>query len=132
PPHGTFPGCQPGITLRDSTDPIEAAHTAAHEIGHSLRLIHYANVDNPGRSDIWAHRCLMHPIVGINTSPPPLSVVRATVGYGNLANGTPSTGQLLMTKPRADVRQSDEINTLRLAQAANTFAPVHRAPPPGP
>lgn len=123
PAHGTFPGCQAGITLRDSADPIEAAHTAAHEIGHALRLIHYANVNNPGRPDIWAHRCLMHPIVGVSTAAPS-SVARADVGYGTLANGVASTGQLLMTKPRAGVQQSDEINVLRAAQIANTFAPI--------
>lgn len=121
--HGTFPGCQAGITLRDAADPLEAAHTAAHEIGHALRLIHYADVNNPGRPDIWAHRCLMHPIVGISTAPPS-STVRAIVGYGVFLDGTDATGQLLMTKPRAGVKQSDEINVLRAAQIANTFAPI--------
>lgn len=123
PPSGAFPGCQAGITVRDSTDPIEAAHTVAHEIGHSIRLIHYANVNNPGRGDIWANRCLMHPVVGISTNPPS-SIVRSDVGYGTLANGFACTGELLMTKPRADVRQSDEINQLRLAVVAGTFMPV--------
>ena len=123
PAHGAFPGCQAGITLRDAADPVEAAHTAAHEIGHALRLIHYGGVDAPGRGDIWANRCLMHPIVGISTNPPS-SVVRSDVGYGTLANGFACTGELLMTKPRNGVRQSDEINVLRNAQLANTFAPI--------
>lgn len=123
PPSGNFPGCQAGITVRDTTDPVEAAHTVAHEIGHVLRLIHYGGVNSPGRGDIWANRCLMHPVVGISASPPS-SVVRQIVGYGDLADGTPCTGQLLTTKPRDGVRQSDEVNVLRQAVRDGTFMPV--------
>ena len=67
-----FPGCQAGITVFLGADVPLVAHTAAHEIGHSLRLEHYGRGNgNNIRNDLWAHRCLMHNFVNIlNTDLP--------------------------------------------------------------
>jgi hypothetical protein len=130
-----FPGCQAGITFRDTPDLLEAAHTVAHEIGHSLRLQHYAlgngsnNSPNDIRHDIWAHRCLMHNIVGLGPGGDAGNRFKSTparirVGYGSLANGTALTGQLITTKDRAEIQQSDQVNVVRRAQEAGTCFPV--------
>lgn len=130
-----FPGCQAGITYRDSPDPIEASHTIAHEIGHSLQLQHYAlgngsnNSANDQREDIWAHRCLMYNIVGLVPGTPAgnrfrSSAARIEVGYGDLASGIPCTGQLLTTKERQGLQQSSQVDVLRQAARAGTCFPV--------
>jgi len=136
PPNGAFPGCQAGITVRDSTDPIEAAHTVAHEIGHALTLEHHGRGNPPERrEDIWAHRCLMYNIVGLSSSDDPTeptpnrfhnSVARTSVGYGDLASGVPSTGQLIMTKDITGIPQSSQVDLVRSAFASKSFAPVTR------
>ena len=49
-----FPGCQAGITFRDNADVAQVSATVAHEIGHSLRLSHYAGRNgNAVREEIW-------------------------------------------------------------------------------
>lgn len=125
-----FPGCQAGITVRDSNDILESSHTAAHEIGHALRLQHYDNGQGDRtRNDIWAHRCLMHNFVNlISTSGAAAvfknSVARTQVGYGNYADGRIMSGQLLTTKKIAKIFQGDQIEVLRESTRNQTFAPI--------
>lgn len=128
-----FPGCQAGITFRDTVDIREAAHTAAHEIGHSLRLQHYDNGQDgtPSniRNDIWAHRDLMHNFVNLITSSTandtfPNSPARAQVGYGSYSDGRVQAGELLGIKKLAKIRQSDQVNILRRAARSRSYAPI--------
>lgn len=125
-----FPGCQAGITLRDTNDLKEAAHTAAHEIGHSLRLEHYDNGQgNQTRNDIWAHRNLMHNFTNlISTSGAndvfPNSFSRTQVGYGRYNDGRIMTGEFLGIKRIARLRQSDQVHILRQSVRNRTYAPI--------
>jgi hypothetical protein len=129
-----FPGCQAGITVRDSNDIKESAHTTAHEIGHALRLIHYANgqAGTPStiRNDIWGHRNLMHNFINLITSSAagsdqfPNSSARAEVGYGRYSDGRRMTGQNLGIKKIAQIRQSDQVETLRTALRNRSYAPI--------
>ena len=134
-----FPGCQAGITFRDTVDLREAAHTAAHEIGHSLQLQHYDNGQQGSagppatpsrvRNDIWAHRDLMHNFVNLissggGTDVFPNSAARAQIGYGNYSDGRIMAGQLLGIKKIAKIRQSDQANRTRRAARNRSFAPV--------
>ncbi len=128
PASGAFPGCQAGITMRDSADLVEVAHTTAHEIGHALRLSHYHNRNGNGvRNDIWAHRCLMHNFVNLIATGGGTSKnsrARRRVGYGSYSDGRTMAGQLLMTKKLSKIRQSDQINVLRRATRNRSYAPV--------
>ncbi|MBX3244445.1 MAG: hypothetical protein KF685_08320 [Acidobacteria bacterium] len=129
-----FPGCQAGITVRDSADIKESAHTSAHEIGHALTLMHYADgqAGTPSdiRNDIWGHRNLMHNFVNlINSSAPgddrfPNSPARGQVGYGSYSDGRVMAGQNLGIKKISGIRQSDQVETLRTAIRNRTYAPV--------
>jgi hypothetical protein len=126
PPTATFVGAQAGITVADSADLILLAHTAAHEIGHALRLRHYGRSEQPRvRQDIWAHRALMHNFVDLISTGPHNSVDRADVGYGSYANGNISAGELITTKNREPrIPQSNEVDVARNAAIDATFAPV--------
>ncbi|HEY4329741.1 MAG TPA: zinc-dependent metalloprotease family protein [Phycisphaerae bacterium] len=116
-----FPGCQAGITVFLGNDVPLVAHTAAHEIGHSLRLEHYGRGNGANiRQDLWAHRCLMHNFVDLVAAALP-------VDYGTFASsGAASAGELLMTKGRAGIPQSEQINEMRRAMLNNSFMPVAR------
>ena len=122
PPSGAFPGCQAGITMRDSGDIKEAAHTTAHEIGHALRLAHYGNASRVER-DIWAQRCLMHNFINL-TRTAPSSAARVQVGYGRYSDGRIMAGELLMTKRVRRIRQSNQVSVLRRAARNRSYAPV--------
>ena len=140
-PARNFPGAQAGITFRDNADQHKLAHTIAHEIGHSLRLQHY-NLGNGSnnrptdqREDIWCHRCLMYNIVVLlPTIGHPgdfrannfykSSNERIDIGYGVWDDGRIATGQLLMTKLRDGIEQSDQVSIVRASANAGTCFPV--------
>jgi hypothetical protein len=124
-----FPGCQAGITVRVSGDMSLVAHTTAHEIGHALQLEHYGRGNGAQtRHDIWAHRCLMHNLVDLAVGAPPQTEPRTHVGYGRYSDGLVRAGQLLTTKQRSRISQSDQINTLRRALLNGSYKPVARGP----
>jgi hypothetical protein len=125
PPVGTFPGTEAGFTLAGgSGDLFLAAHTMAHEVGHSLRLQHYANRGNLNQmlDEIWANRNLMKNTMNmLGVSP------LHTVAYGNFADGSIRNGSWLGTKtiPTAgNLGQCDQINLMRQAANNNSYKPV--------
>jgi hypothetical protein len=135
PPSPGFVGAQAGITCRHTANDVEAAHTIAHEIGHALKLEHYAEGNGElgtwrdQRRDIWAHRCLMHNIVGLSTWEDPAAYYKSTaariqVGYGNISAGVPCTGQLIGTKRLSGIPQSDQIRVIRSAARRREYAPI--------
>jgi hypothetical protein len=71
----------------------------------------------------------MHNIVGLTANPNPAnryktSAARIVVGYGNYNDGTVATGQLIMTKQRAGIDQSNQVDVVRTSARAGTCFPV--------
>lgn len=113
-----------GTAVVDEADDVVATTLIAHEIGHAFTLDHYDSKDPPHvRNDIWAHRCLMHNFTNLVVNPPAETAVRTQVGYGTDTNGDANTGQLIMTKKRKEIRQSDQVDRARKGAETKQFAP---------
>ncbi|MBM3786568.1 MAG: hypothetical protein FJW30_19595 [Acidobacteria bacterium] len=123
PPEGAFPGCQAGITLRKFFDAQQMANIAAHEIGHSLRLIHYASRQRDDVIyEIYASRNLM-----LNTYDLPNNDAQTDIGYDAYLSGASQTGTQLGIKAIAtarNLRQSQQIRTLRRAVNRDSYKPL--------
>jgi hypothetical protein len=127
PPTTAFPGCQAGFTLRYSGDLELAAHTAAHEIGHTLRLQHYGGRGpmSKMKDEIWANRNLMRNTVNLAANK-----LRSNIGYGAFAGNMVRAGSWLGTKTfpaTANLGQSNQIAIARAAAAADSYKPVARS-----
>jgi len=120
-PFPQFPGCQAGFTIQSQTDLYEAAHVAAHEIGHTLELEHYRGAAEP--DEIWANRNLMKWVVDNGGNGP-----EDRVGYGRTATGIRRIGSWVGTKsaPGGVLAQADQIKIMRRAVANNSYKPVAR------
>lgn len=125
PPASPFPGCQAGFTMRIDTDLKKIAHTAAHEIGHTLRLQHYGGRGSiPDMIDeIWTNRNLMRNLVSFQ----PNGAAHREVGYLSQDNGNLRAGSWLGTKKSGSdgsLAQPDQIRIMREAAAAGSYKPI--------
>ena len=122
-PFPAFPGTQAGFTLAANPDLFLAAHTAAHEIGHSLELTHYGN-RQPEIDEIWSNRNLMVNTVNMLND----GRAVANVGYEQFLDGTLRSGSWLGTKTitATSLSQPDQIQLMRSAHGRDSFKPVAR------
>jgi len=133
---GNNPPINPALFLQDLSavaagNRLQAiAHSAAHEIGHTLRLEHFQQCISGQRqfrcNSLWARRSLMYPdltLKQIGSQAPDFSA-SSKVGYGTMiVDGVAAlrSGQLLSTKSFKNIPQSDQIDRLRKSIDALTF-----------
>lgn len=104
----------------------EIGNDVAHEIGHFLTLPHANNVDDPGLTDTYGRRRLMHPQ---NLMAPAVATLTATsrprfsdIGYGIGGGGNSHRGCLITLKDHpTDSSDGEVIPTRRRFRSPNLF-----------
>jgi hypothetical protein len=132
------PPMNPALFITDGT-PVAAgqrlqamAHIAAHEIGHTLTLLHFQNCISGQPqfrcNSLWGRRSLMYQnpelrLPNLKTPAPDFSA-SSRAGYGTIEiDGTTflRAGELLLTKLYNNIFQGNEIDLLRKGIDARTF-----------